>query len=276
MNSSKAIKNKANRMVRRAWVSMGMPFDAQMVNEKKEGIIDVEALLLLTVLVMGQDRILTDLPAWIIRFKDIINHQKLKTLFRDSPEKYKKAIIQKLNQAPFGVTPTSFKKIFDLEEIPTGEISETIEMRASRLNSVVNVAQSSIMLSNRLLYGTGFRADLITVTQIKNLKMNGKQLAGLLCSNNSTISRILSDLRACGFLDQDNERVKNTNPYPAMFISPNTLWNLCEILDAEEFRSEELKKATYENLNFKHDKFGMQLIRGRASEVLRPQRFTLV
>jgi hypothetical protein len=246
---------------------MGMPFDAHKVNEKKEGIIDVEAVLMTTLLLMGQDRILTDLPAWIIRFKDIINHQKLKTLFTDSPEKHKKAIIQKLNQAPFGGTPTSFKKIFDLEEIPTGEIGESIEMRGSRLNSVENVAQSSIMLSNRLLYGTGFRADLITITQIKNLKMNGRQLAGLLCSNNSTISRILSDLRACGFLDQDNERVKYTNPYPGMFISPNTLCNLYEILDAEEFRSQELKKATYENLNFKYDKFGMQLVTARMSEL---------
>ena len=45
-----------------------------------------------------------------------------------------------------------------------------------------------------------------------------------------------------------------------------TLWNLYEILDAQEFRSEELKKPTYENLNFKYDKFGMQLIRGHASE----------
>jgi hypothetical protein len=186
-------------------------------------------------------------------------------LFKDSPEKHKKAIVQKLHQGPFGAAPASFKKIFDLEEIPTSEISETIEMRATKLNSLENVAQFSIMVCNRLLYGTGFRADLIAVTQIKNLKMNGKQLAGLLCTDSSTVSRIVNDLRACGFLGQDNERLKNANPYPGMFISSDTVWNLYEILDAEEFRSEELKKAMHENLNFKHDRFGMQLIRGRTS-----------
>jgi len=262
MNLSKAIKNKANRMIRRAWVNMGIPFNAPLVNEKREGIIDVEALLITTFLLMGQDRIVTDLPAWIIRFKDVINHQKLKTLLKNSPEKYRKAVVQKLNQDPFGVTPGSFKNIFGLQKIPTREIRKTIEIRTSKLNSLEHVAQSSIMSSNRLLYGTGFRADLITITQIKNLKMNGKQLARLLCTDNSTISRILNDLRACQFLDQDNERPRNTNLYPGMFISSHTVWNLYEILDAVEFRSEELKKATYENLNFKYDKFGLQLVKG--------------
>jgi hypothetical protein len=265
MNSSEPIRNKANRMMRRAWVCMGMPFDAEMVNEKKEGIIDIEALLITTFLLMGQDRIVTDLPAWIIRFKDIINHQKLKTMLKGSPEKYRKAVVQKLNQDFFGATSSSFKKIFGVQRAPTREISETIEMRARKLNSLENVSQSAIMVNNRLLYGTGFRADLMTITQIKNLKLNGREIARLLYAYDSTISRILNDLRACGFLDQDNERVKNANPYPGMFISSDTVRNLYEILDAAEFRSEELKKTTYENLNFKYDKFGMQLVTGRAS-----------
>lgn len=261
MNLSEAIKDKANLILRRAWVNMGMPFDVPMVDEKKMGIIDVEALLSTTFLLMGQDRIVTDLPAWILRFKDLINHQKLKTILKASSEKYRKAVVEKLNQGPFGVTPDSFKKIFGLQQIPTREVIEIIEIRTSKLNSLEHVAASSIMLNNRLLYGTGFRADLITLTQIKNLGMNGKQMAELLCTAKSTISRILNDLRACQFLDQDNETVRNINSYPGMFISLHSLRNLYEILDAEEFRSEQLKKATYENLNFKHDRFGMLLLR---------------
>ena len=261
MNLSEAMKDKANLILRRAWVNMGIPFDVPMVDEKKMGIIDVEALLSTTFLLMGQDRIVTDLPAWILRFKELINHQKLKTILKASSEKYRKAVVEKLNQGPFGVTPDSFKKIFGLQQIPTREVIEIIEIRTSKLNSLEHVAASSIMLNNRLLYGTGFRADLITLTQIKNLGMNGKQMAELLCTAKSTISRILNDLRACQFLDQNNETVRNINPYPGMFISLHSLWNLYEILDAEEFRSEQLKKATYENLNFKHDRFGMLLLR---------------
>jgi len=80
MNSFQAITNRANQLLRRAWVNLGLPFYVPMVNEKKEGIIDIEALLLATVLFMGQDRIVTDVPAWIARFQDLINHQKLKSI----------------------------------------------------------------------------------------------------------------------------------------------------------------------------------------------------
>ena len=256
-----ALENRANLIIRSAWATMGIPFDVPMLNEKKEGIIDVESLLMITFLVMGQDRMITDLPAWIIRFSDVINHQKLRTMLNASPEKHRNIIIEKLNQAFFGATQIAFRRIFGIQKPPSNEIIETIKMRSSKLNSLEHVAQSSFMLNNRLLYGTGFRADLITITHIKNFKMNGTQLAKLLCTANSTISRILNDLRACQFLDRENERVINTSPYPGMFLSTQTIWNLYEILDAEDFRSGELKKATYENINFKNDGFCMQLIR---------------
>jgi len=90
--------------------------------------------------------------------------------------------------------------------------------------------------------------------------MNGKQLATLLCTADSTISRILNDLRSCKFLDQDNERIKLENSYPGMFLSSQTILNLYEIIDAEEFRSKELKKEAYENISFKNDRFCMQLL----------------
>jgi len=260
MNLPETVKNRARIMIRSAWVTMGIPFDAPIVNEKREGIIDVEALFMATFLFMEQDRMVTDLPAWIIRFKDIINHQKLKSMFNSCPEKHKRTIFKNLNHDPFGATPESFKRIFGLKNIPTKESVQTIERRSLKLNSLNHVARSSVMIRNRLLYGTGFRADLISITQIKNIKMNGKQLATLLCTADSTISRILNDLRSCKFLDQDNERIKLANPYPGMFLSSQTILNLYEIIDAEEFRSKELKKEAYENISFKNDRFCMQLL----------------
>jgi len=244
---------------------MGIPFDVPIVNEKREGIIDVEALFMATFLFMEQDRMITDLPAWIIRFKDIVNHQKLKSMFKSCPEKHKRTIFKNLNHDPFGATPSSFKRAFGLKNIPTKESVQTIERRSSKLNSLNHVARSSVMIKNRLLYGTGFRADLISITQIKNIKLNGKQLATLLCTADSTISRILNDLRSCKFLDQDNERIKLANPYPGMFLSNQTVLNLYEIIDAEEFRSRELKKEAYENISFKNDRFCMQLLPSSAS-----------
>ena len=262
MKLSETLRNRANFIIRRAWVAMGIPFDLTMVNEKKEGIIDIEALLMLTLLLMENGRMVTDLPAWVNRFRGVVNHQKLKTLFKASPEKYRIIVEENIKQAHFlDALPNAFKKIFDIQRPPAKGVIETIETRASKLNSLEHVAQSSIMLKNRLLYGTGFRADVITLAHIKNLKINGNQLARLLCTADSTVSRILSDLRACQFLDSDNERVKLSNSYPAMFLSTQTVWNLHELLYAADFRSEELRKATYENLNFKNDRFCMQLVR---------------
>lgn len=272
MNFAESAKSRANRILRSAWANMGLPFDVPTIDEKKEGIIDVEALLIITFLIMQQDRMVTDLPAWIIGFRDLINHQKLKSLFNAASMKYRKTLLEKANHAHFGAAPNSFKKIFDIQQRPTREIIETIEIRTNKLNSVEHVARSSIMLRNRLLYGTGFRADVITVTHIKNLRMSGREIAKLLCTNSSTISRILNDLRACQFLDRDNARVRLANPYTGMLLSTHSVSNLCEILDAEEFQSEELKKATHENLSLKHDRFGMQLLKGRL-EVALPFRF---
>ena len=74
-------------------------------------------------------------------------------------------------------------------------------MRVRKLNTIENVAQTSIMIRNRLQYGTGFRADIIALTHVKGFGMRGTQLAKVLCTNDSTVSRILGDLRACRFLD---------------------------------------------------------------------------
>jgi len=261
MKLSETLRDRANLIIRRSWATVGIPFDVPMVNEKREGIIDIEALLMITFLMMERSRIVTDLPAWVIRFRDLVNHQKLKTMLKASPEKYRTVVEENIKQAHFfAPLPNSFKKIFGLQEPPKKEIIETIEMRSSKLNSLEHVAQSSIMLYNRLLYGTCFRADVISITHIKRLNMNGNQLAKLLCTADSTISRILSDLRACQFLNSDNERVKSTNPYAGMFLSTQTVWNLHELLYAEEFRSEELKKATLESLNLKHDRFCLHLV----------------
>jgi hypothetical protein len=112
------------------------------------------------------------------------------------------------------------------------------------------------MIRNRLQYGTGFRADIIALTHVKGIGMKGNQLAKVLCTNDSTISRILGDLRACRFLDRENERIGPVEPYPGMFMASQSLWNLCEMMDAVEFSSQELKRAAMENVNFRHDRFG--------------------
>ena len=259
MKSIASLQKKANATIEGAWVTLGLPFGLPMIDEMDEGIIDVEALIMTTLLMMEQGRIVTDLPAWLSRFSSLINNQKLKTIFRTLPQEHRTVILEKLSQATFHGAPKSFKNIFNLIEPSTDFISETIHMRLHKVNTIENVAQASIMIQNRLLYGTGFRADLITLTHIEGLSMKGTQLAKMLCTNNSTISRILNDLKACRFLDHDNERVGDINFYPGIFISTLSVLNLCEMIDAFKYSFKELKRDAFENLDLKYDGFGRKV-----------------
>ena len=261
MKSFKNMQNRINSILRRAWVTLGIPFDSLMVNEKEEGIIDVESLIMATLLIMRQDRIVTDMPAWVNRFSGFINHQKLKSMLKAMSQAHRALVLKNLNQGYFLGGTKSFKKVFNLKKQATDNILETIGTRLNKLNTIQNVAQASIMIHNRLLYGTGFRADLITLTYIKGLRMKGTEFAKLLCTNDSTISRLLNDLKTCQFLNTDNEMVGHIAPYPGMFISTQSVWNLCEIIDTYKFVSHELIKDTMENLNFKQDAFGRQVVK---------------
>jgi len=260
MKSIATLQKKANSAVKKAWVALGIPFDVPTMDEKVEGIIDVEALIMTTLLLMEQDRMATDLPAWLSRFSGLVNHQKLKTMFNAMPDHHRSAILEKLSQSPFRGAPKPIRNIFSLE--PASEtVSKTVQMRARKLNTIENVAEASIMIRNRLQYGTGFRADIIALMQVKGFGMRGTQLAKVLCTNDSTVSRVLGDLRACGFLDQDNKRIGPVEPYPGMFISSQSLWNLCEMMDAARFASQKLKRGALENMNLRHDGLGMKVLK---------------
>jgi len=261
MKSITALQKKANPAVKGAWAALGIPFDVPMIDEKAEGIIDVEALIMTTLLVMEKDRMVTDVPAWLGRFSTVINHQKLKTMFKRMPRQHRWVILETLNQSPFHGASKSVRKVFDMGQ-SSDSVSGIIQARGQKLNTMENVAQTSIMIRNRLQYGTGFRADIIALSHIKGLGMRGSQLAKLLCTNDSTASRILNDLRACRFLDQDNERIGPVEAYPGMFISSQSLWNLCEMMDALSFSSKVLKRGALENLNLRHDAFGRKVLEG--------------
>jgi hypothetical protein len=260
MKSMETLQEKTSPIIKGAWVTLGIPLALPGIDEKVEGIIDIEALIMTTLLMMEQDRMVTDLPAWLSRFSTLINHQKLKSMLKSMPRQQSSVIVENVSRVPLRAAPKSIRNIFNVE--PASEaVSETIQMRVHKLNTVENVAQSSIMIHSRLQYGTSFRADIIALTNIKGFAMKGTRLAKVLCTNDSTVSRILTDLRACRFLDQDNQRVGHIEPYPRMFISSQSLWNLCEMMDAFRFSFEELKRGAFESLDLRHDGLGKKLLK---------------
>jgi hypothetical protein len=260
MKSMETLQEKTSPIIKGAWVTLGIPLALPGIDEKVEGIIDIEALIMTTLLMMEQDRMVTDLPAWLSRFSTLINHQKLKSMLKSMPRQQSSVIVENVSRVPLRAAPKSIRNIFNVE--PASEaVSETIQMRVHKLNTIENVAQSSIMIHSRLQYGTSFRADIIALTNIKGFAMKGTRLAKVLCTNDSTVSRILTDLRACRFLDQDNQRVGHIEPYPRMFISSQSLWNLCEMMDAFRFSFEELKRGAFESLDLRHDGLGKKLLK---------------
>ena len=168
-------------------------------------------------------------------------------------------VLKNMKQMSFLGLPKSFRQIFKLEP-PSEVVMGDIQLRIQKINRIENVAQASFMIRNRLQYGTGFRADIITLSDIKGFNMRGNQIAKLLCTNDSTVSRILNDLKASKFLSRDNKKIRPTDNYPGLFISSQTLWNICELIDAFQFSREELKQAALEGLDFKHDGFGKKYI----------------
>ena len=262
MKSAKKIEDKALELLRRAWVTLGIPFDCFPIREKEEGVVDVEALVVATLMVLRFDRMATDIPAWLIRFSGLINHQKLKSVLQVTPEVHRNRILKNVRNPHFDTAPTSFKRMcnLDLEIGPSPDIAETVKRRAGKLNSLENVAHSSVMIHNRLLYGTGFRADVITLSQIPGLAVKGRELARLLCTNDSTVSRILSDLRRCEFLDRSNQIRGEYEAFPGLFLSSQSIRNLCEMIDSLAFDSPELKTHALDNLDLKQDGFSRALL----------------
>lgn len=260
MKSFENYEDKVVDLLLRAWVTLGLPFDCSAVREKDEGVIDVEALVVTSLIVLRRDRMVTDLPAWLIGFSGVLNHQKLKSMLKATREVYRKRILRNVEGSHFLAAPTSFKRLFRLDADAPHKMTETVQRRIEKLNSLENVSRASLMIHNRLLYGTGFRADVITLGQIPGLAVKGRELARLLCTNDSTISRILSDLRRCEFLDRDNEIIGEHEVYPGLFLSSQSIRNLCDIMDALAFDSLELRTHALDNLNLKKDAFSQALL----------------
>ena len=221
----------------------------------------MEALIVVTLLRGLDGRFETDVPAWLRTFGGLVNHQKLKSMIRCMAPNHRERLREHAKRSPaFQGAPKTVHQALGIEPAPPSErVETTLKDREGKLSTPDQVAGDALMVYHRLLFGTGFRADVVALTQVKGLAGKGARLAELLCTHDSTISRILRDLRACGFLDRDNERTLPFAALPGLFLSTRTVWNLCEVMDAEQFQSEQLRNATVESLDFKHDEMGRRL-----------------
>jgi len=253
MKSFKSMERALEKELGGAWVSLGLPFSASPAQESEVGLIDPEATILLTIMFSRHARVMTDLPAWISRFSDLINHWKIKSLLSLLTTDQRDAVIGKMRNSHFEACPSAFKRAVGLTGKPSKVTGREIRSRASRIRPLEAVSDSCAMIRNRLLFGTGFRADLVSVIRAVPFPLRVRQLANLIGSAESTVSRIIADLQLCGFLDKHNQVQEGKRTGLGLFISADSLRNASTLLDAERFESGELKQDALDSMELRFD-----------------------
>ncbi len=109
------------------------------------------------------------------------------------------------------------------------------------------------MIKNRLFFGTGFRADLVSVVQAVSMPLQITQIARLIGSVESTASRIVSDLKACGFLDRHNLPTAERKEARGLFISADSVANASALSEAKRFKSDELRRTAIDDMDARFD-----------------------
>ncbi|RLB54718.1 MAG: hypothetical protein DRI34_11640 [Deltaproteobacteria bacterium] len=260
MKSTERLQGAAEPLLLSAWNTLGLPFDVEALDERERGIIDPEVAILLTVMCSTSSRAPTDIPAWILRFSDMVNHGKLKALMVMLGDRHREAVVRRMRRWLFAACPKTFRRAVSLpDEAPETAVRELLSRR-SKIAPVEVLAESSAMLRNRLLYGTGFRADLISVVEAVPYPLRANQLARLLGCRESTVSRILRDLRAAGLLDGHNQLSREQGTARGIFISVDTLRNIINLIDAMDFSSEDLRSSAVSGMDLRFDGMTRSLV----------------
>jgi len=146
----------------------------------------------------------------------------------------------------------------------TGSKRAEIEARKGRIRSPEETAALSAFVNGRLLFGTGYRADLVSLTSIRRHVFGGPELARLLATSPSTISRLSADLVGCGFLDRRGRRRPPGDEFPGLAVSADSPANIVAILDAQQVRDKTLSRTIEGECDFEWDRLGETLTsRGR-------------
>lgn len=253
MKSFQNIEKALGKKLISVLTTMGMPFSATPLRESRDGIIDPEAAILLAVSFANHSRVMTDLPAWISKHADLINHGKLKSLLSMFAEEQRHTVVDAMRGGLFEACPTAFKRAVGLGGQASSSKKRDLLSRASKIKPVDSISESCAMVKNRLLFGTGFRADLVSVVQVVPFPLRVSQLALLTGSAESTASRIVSDLQACGFLDKHNQVAEEDRTGQGLFVSTDSLRNASAFLEAKKLKAEQLRQDALDDMELRFD-----------------------
>ena len=258
MKSWEQIRADAVPLLERCWVTLGAPASVEPVDELIDGLVDPESAILLGMLAGKDTRLWTDIPAWLNRFQDLVNFQKLGSLFRSLPEFARVELHAQLPGSMFDACPKRFSRIFGLDQNATERIA--MSMRIKKLLPASEVAKRSVMIHNRLLFGTSFRADLASLMLMKESGLSGRKASFLLAAANSTVSRIARDFKDCGYVDPHGRMTGDRPRLPGLFLSTDTARNFVELMQASRFAHQVLWDNAVRQLDLRFDSFFLRLL----------------
>ena len=237
----------------RAWRTLGIPTAIEPVDEVREGIIDPEALIVLTLHHDPDARMLENVAAWSTANADLLLTQKLAFLMAQKRPSH----VSDSRASELSSLPTKLRKALGIRGSGS---PRRVFARISKLAPRSAIAESSHVLFNRLLYGVSARADIIAAHEIRGLEVSGAELAQLLAIDASTVSRVRKDLRDCGVLDDKGLHIGKRR-FPAYFVSARTVSALPRLLDAARARDPSLRKAMIPSIDRRLDALSYLILR---------------
>ncbi len=244
-----------SRYLWRAWRTLGIPTAIEPVDEVREGIIDPEALIVLTLRYEPDARMLENVAAWSTANADLLLTQKLAFLM--AQKRLSASHVSDSRASELSSLPTKLRKALGIRGSGS---PRRVSARISKLAPRSAIAESSHVLFNRLLYGVSARADIIAAHEIRGLDVSGAELAQLLAIDASTVSRVRKDLRDCGVLDDKGLHIGKRR-FPAYFVSARTVSALPRLLDAARARDPSLRKAMIPSIDRRLDALSYLILR---------------
>jgi hypothetical protein len=243
----------------RCWATLGLPLGVEPVDERKDGVIDLEALVVLTLSVQEDVRLWADVVVWLTLNSDLLLQQKLRLLASLLDETRSGALARSTHSPMLARLPTAVSRALGGSGHRLSAPQHDVGNRARKLAPRGEVARRSIMFRNRLLFGASLRADLVSALQCRHRPQTGRGLARLIGASPSTVSRVLDDLGAAGFLRPDRSPVPRGGTFPGFFISAETVRRLQVILDAVGIQDARLRRAALPDVDRASDLLGFRV-----------------
>lgn len=254
------LQDAIRRQLIAAWRSFGLPLASQPIVEREMGLVDPEALLVLTLLYVEDGRLLSDVQAWVAANSDLLLRQKLASLQRVLGTKERKHTEEKLATSGMVAPLEGASRIPGRGPQSFAEFKDAMGARVARFAPRPEVARQARVLRNRLLFGVGFRADVVSIIECRARPVNGRALARLLATNFSTVSRILADLVACEFIDSKGRLPGHEPPFPGLFISCDSARHIPALIDAVRATNPSLRRAMLPSIDPGLDALGASIL----------------